>query len=186
MIINIRGTNGSGKSHLIRSLMANYPSVVPIGSAKKADGYLCTGNILPSMRVVGAYTPSGGGCDGISIQEEICNRVREYSKISDVVLFEGILISRTFERYLNLSKELLPNHTIFAFLDTPLDVCIERVKARRIAKGNEKPLNLRSLTDTWTRHKPLYKKYLAHKLDARWVPYQTAADDIWGWICPIS
>ena len=139
MILNIRGTHGSGKSWLVHQLLSkgNEPITNGYGSILGYELPWCGGS------VVGKYVTACGGCDGIKTADEVCSRVREFSKRFDHVVFEGILVSHTFKRYSALANEL--DNFWFLFLDTPLAMCISRVKARRKAKGNTKPFDPRNV-----------------------------------------
>jgi hypothetical protein len=98
--------------------------------------------LLPNsgkLRVVGRYTTDCGGCDGIQPYSLIWPRVCEYAKLGHV-LFEGALISCSYGN-IGRDSEVYGNRMVFAFLDTPLEVCLERVRKRREAKGNFKPLD---------------------------------------------
>jgi hypothetical protein len=148
-IVQVRGTHGSGKSTVVRSLLA--PQTSPDGrlqiaaQALRSDrggqrplGYVC----MNGLTIVGSYETDCGGCDGITKQDEITARVREWSLHSDVV-FEGILASKTYERYAALAREQISRggRYVFAYLNTPLVECLKRVGARRFRRGEDKPLN---------------------------------------------
>lgn len=207
MIINIRGTSGSGKSTVVRSIMA-MGAASPIGdNEKKPDGYIVQ---IPSLDrnvcVVGPYVTACGGCDQISTQDEICDRIRAYSTLGHV-LVEGLLMSHSFARYAALDRELFEKgqHCIWAFLDTPLDVCLDRVRwrreERRAAKGGEfKELNVKNTTDKWNDNRVVYERFGAGrkndwrltpkfgyagppvKLDARLIDYTRAAEQVFEWL----
>jgi len=107
-------------------------------------------------------------------------------------------MSHTFGRYAMLDRDLAKEgtHCIWAFLDTPLDVCLARVTARREAKGNTKPLNPENTTSAWHANRECYKKFVSGsakhwrtapgytptKLDARWVDHTRAVDEIFSWL----
>jgi hypothetical protein len=59
------------------------------------------------------------------------------------VLFEGALVSSSYGSVgVLLNSYAGAGHkAVFAFLDTPLQTCLDRIKARRAAKGNLEPLN---------------------------------------------
>lgn len=147
VIINIRGTGGSGKSyvvyHIIKKLGIKNKIVKNdrpgYRKGNNVVGYRLNGDVL----IVGKYETDCGGCDQIKFQDEICDRVYRFAKKSSVVLFEGLLISGLYSRYLQLSRKLQKeNHEyIWAFLDTSLDECLKRTVRRRIARGNKKPFN---------------------------------------------
>ena len=136
MILDIRGTNGSGKSWVVSQLLEvgfNYPI---LENGKQI------GSIVPSLDlcVVGKYTETGGGCDGLrGGVVEVERLVRLLHRRHGNMVLEGIMVSQLFGRFERLAREL--HDYRFLFLDTPLEVCIERVKARRLTKGNTKPFD---------------------------------------------
>lgn len=144
MIINPRGTHGSGKSYIAHWLISQGDEPIMENGAK-------IGHYIPryELGIVGTYKTACGGCDGVKSADEVCRRVVKFNKEYKNVLFEGILVSHTYGRYSKLAEELGINNFVFAFLDTPLDLCIERVKARRVTKGNNKPLNPANIIKDW-------------------------------------
>jgi hypothetical protein len=140
--INIRGTNGSGKSHLIRSFLAKYETgkiraELPgdlLGIGGKVEAYRTLYRGAP-VYTIGQYETKGGGCDLIPKQDMVCDLVRKYIKQGHV-LFEGVVITTLYSRYFNLSQEV--GGMIWAYLDTPLDKCIKRIERR----GGKKPEDL--------------------------------------------
>lgn len=173
MIINLRGTSGSGKSTAVRYVMAG-GSVSEVRADpvdKHPIGYAVSGAVDGVVSVVGKYTTACGGCDTIKTQDEICGRVRRFATDGHV-LFEGLLISHLFSRYAALSDEL--GGICFGFLDTPLEVCLERVRARRAARGNTKPLNEKNTVQKWHDMRRVYGKFRDAGHNAVWVPNETA------------
>lgn len=137
-IINIRGTNGSGKTTCARNLL---------GGQEYQRGSLgltgVTVNITAGgIAVIGKYSNACGGCDGIKTQDLICEAVREASQQFEHVVFEGMLVSTLFKRYADLSTEL-PGGIVFAYLDTPLLVCLSRIQQR----NGGKPINEQLVAD---------------------------------------
>lgn len=53
---------------------------------------------------------------------------------ASIVIYEGLMISHTIGRLGALTKKYGERH-VMAFLDTPLDVCLERVQQRRDDRG---------------------------------------------------
>lgn len=210
MVINIRGTSGSGKTTLTRGIMAKGIVASMGDNQKKPDGYLVK---LPfaaqPLFIVGSYENTCGGCDAISTQDEICDRVRAYSSLGHVIM-EGLLMSHSFARYAALDRELAETgvKSIWAFLDTPLEVCLDRVRARReaarLAKANPpdfKELNVKNTTDKWKDNQEVYQKFLngkkddwkrdVHKfgytgepvkLDARMIDHTNGVEQVYGWL----
>jgi hypothetical protein len=137
-ILDIRGTHGSGKSWLVRQLLEKFHGRDLFesgdGSPTRPIGYLLPG---PDAAVVGRYRCHSGGCDRIGRADDVCCRIRLLAAAHRHVVLEGILVSHTFQRYnaLALEMEVRQQPYYFCFLDTPLEVCVERVRARRKARG---------------------------------------------------
>lgn len=71
----------------------------------------------------------------------------EYWAPKGHVIWENVLVSANIGRWAVLSKKLEPiNHNVWVFLDTPLQVCIDRVLERR-AKASEDGFNHRQSDD---------------------------------------
>lgn len=177
MIVNIRGTSGSGKTTLMRQFMDHVGDWDQLMSEnmRKVEGY----RSLPdgAFYVLGSYANVCGGCDGIPTQDAVCNRVREYAKHGSV-LFEGLLISHLYTRYLNLAREY-PQGFAFAFLDTPLDVCLERVQARRDARADKlgkprTPLNPDNTVAKWHETHRVANRFVEDGLPVLWLPWEDA------------
>jgi hypothetical protein len=142
--INIRGTNGSGKTHLVRTRMKEV-GAIPYPRRRNLFG----GTSLCSRRVeyyqlgdggvvIGTYENNCGGCDNIQegyirVQQLAMERMPEHPAY---VLFEGVIIGSTYKPWLAFSQKV--GGMLWVFLDTPLDVCVERVQQR----NRGKPINL--------------------------------------------
>ena len=154
-VYDLRGTHGSGKSHVVHTILKTYehwpiveyegqlewrlePDMAQLEKQKAATRL---GYFLPEidLGIIGDYSKVCGGCDGIKTADEVVRRIRLFSRNFERTLLEGVLVAHTFTRYKDLALELGNYH--FLFLDTPLPTCISRVRARRWAKGNEKPLD---------------------------------------------
>ena len=143
-IIQIRGPSGSGKTTLVRQLMEKRGHAVPIErpGKRRYEGY----QVGPGLRIVGDYRRICGGAEGMKL-DEIDRVVREYARHGSVIV-EGLFISASVGRWMQLAIDHAD--VVFAFLRPPLDVCIERVLARRAAAGRPKPFNPR-LAELWRR-----------------------------------
>jgi len=144
MIYNVRGTSGSGKTHLLRQIVNHYDGAEITDETGKIFGYR-----LPArLRVLGRYDDAikGGGVDNITgalvkrfaasggkgnSMDAIEAQVRRWAGAGHHVLFEGLIVTGVWGRWEALAREL-PVH--FLFLDTPLGVCYERVMARNGGK----------------------------------------------------
>lgn len=144
-VFDVRGTHGSGKSWLVHQLlkMHRHDDI--------SQGGVQLGYYLPSLglSVVGTYSNTCGGCDGIKEVNEVVRRVRLFAQTSRHVLLEGILVAHTFKRYSDLATEMSEYGYKFLFLNTPLNTCIARVVARRRRRGDQRPFNPNNLTRDW-------------------------------------
>lgn len=139
MILNIRGTHGSGKSTIVRNILDRYGAEPIACGEDKPQGYRVPLQDGKQLYVVGSYENQCGGCDGIQPYSLIWPRVASYT-LCGHVLFEGALVSSSYGE-IGRSSEAYGDDFVFAFLDTPLEVCLERIRKRREAKGNTKPLD---------------------------------------------
>lgn len=152
MIINIRGTSGAGKTHLVRRIMELYDNKVVFretGEKRKQPlGYILTSKGKKSVALIGHYESPCGGCDTITEMERIFNIVRKAHENGHHVIYEGLLISADIKRTAALHEEGLPL-TVIA-LSTPLEECLASVNARRAARGKMEPVNPKN---TESKHK---------------------------------
>lgn len=151
MIINIRGTNGSGKTTLARSLIE--PDPVPVDlvwyhspTKKDPERRQCVegwGN-PGSFIAIGSYRQGCGGMDTVpsfDLQQQAVRFAAHWPM--DVgrpshVICEGVLASTVAGSWLEFfqNKDNFDGHeVVIAYLDTPLELCLERIKARQIASG---------------------------------------------------
>lgn len=160
-LINIRGTNGSGKSETIRGFLdlsegtANetnrnfLPAEVDLHhytyetKAGKERHGVVTGYAVPAERViiVGKYDTQAGGMDKIKSFEHAFAAIRhavELAKERDykAVLFEGILCSTVFGSWADFDKEMAQAGSKYhwCFLIPPLQTCLDRIQARNGGK----------------------------------------------------
>ncbi len=127
MIFNIRGTSGSGKSHIAHSLL-KYNHEEVLGKDGKIIAYWIK---ELNTYLLGKYSNVCGGCDGIKSADLVCERVEKFMEPN--LVFEGLLVSHSFERYHLLAEKL--GGMVLCFLDTTPEKCIERVYARREERG---------------------------------------------------
>lgn len=131
MLYNIRGANGSGKSTLVRSYIT--PESTQISLADSV-GYL---DSKAGVLVVGKYTTDCGGCDTIKTQAAIKAALLEAVEIAPRVIFEGVLVSTIFGPWLDFSRSV--GGMVWCYLDTPVDMCLQRIYYRNGGKTiNEK------------------------------------------------
>ena len=147
VILRIAGTFGSGKTTAMRGFF-NYPHSV-LMSGKKIAGYQVDASpagIMQPIFVVGKYDNTCGGTDAIKTQAEIAEKILKAHPHGHV-LYEGALVSASGLAG-QVTQAIHPTGCdVYAFLDTPQDLCVERVKGRRLAAGNDKEFDPKNLID---------------------------------------
>lgn len=154
MIINVRGTSGSGKSHLVREVMKLYDGQMLkyVDGRKQPLYYELRKEGRRDLLVPGHYESPCGGCDTISKVESVFNLVRMGDEGGYDVLFEGLLLSADSKHLGALVAEGREVQVIA--LETTLQECLAAVQARRDARAaargeRGKPLNPRNTEQKW-------------------------------------
>ena len=147
VILRIAGTFGSGKTTAMRSFF-EYPNQVLMSGGRIA-GYRVDASqvgVQQPIFIVGKYDNTCGGTDAIKTQAEIAEKILKAHPLGHV-LYEGALVSASGLAG-QVTQAVHPTGCdVYAFLDTPQELCIERVKGRRLAAGNEKEFNPANLID---------------------------------------
>ncbi len=167
-IVNIRGANGSGKSWIIRKLMKEtnatpiYDDPEPGRLIGRVIGY--RGNYKGDpIYFVDSYVTMSGGADWVMKHfgglDDVCDIVRGFAGKGHVI-FEGFIISGLFKRFYELSQEL--GGITWCYMDTPLEVCYERIEARN---KNKTAASGRIRGSSGTRH--VEKKFIASEVTRR-------------------
>lgn len=184
-IVNIRGCNGSGKTTIVRRFLEKLPSTPLGGKPGRPNGYVVEADawgIATPVYVVGSYENTCGGADGITTQEEIADRVVKAHALGHV-LVEGLLMSKSSAGG-HVAPVLKKHGAIFAFLDTPWEVCLERVLARRAAAGNTKPFDpektMRTAYEQCHRSYELLEE--AGGYDIRWLSWRDPITQLVGYL----
>lgn len=158
MIINIRGTNGSGKTYLARQLIGPnpqlvdllwYPSPTKKDPERKAsvEGYGQPGEVV----AIGSYKQGCGGMDTIpsfDLQQRGVRAAYDWKRPQtdhlltrsgrpEHIVCEGVLASTVAGSWLNFFCGFNKDEVLIAYLDTPLEVCLERIRQRQIAAKGE-------------------------------------------------
>ncbi len=158
-IVNLRGTNGSGKSTVAFALIegareiALAPYQTPKGAQRFVAGYH---NPALDLIVVGPYRTQCGGCDGIATQALIKESVKLAARRAQHVFFEGVIVSTLYSGYRVLSDELRAegHHYSWLYLDTPLEVCLARIQTRNGGKPIKEDLvadKIKSIASTFNK-----------------------------------
>lgn len=176
--INVRGCNGSGKTTLLRSLATD--PLCRVSNANLGDLHkpipvtYCPGGIA----IIGDYTPAAAGSttaglDRIKTQAAAKAVAELVGRDPDVkaVLFEGVVVSTIYGPWQEWSKA--NGGMIWAFLDTPLEVCLKRIQER----NGGKPIKEDQVADKHRTIARVREKALADKetvLDLPWQDARTA------------
>ena len=152
-IINIRGSHGSGKSWVVRQVMATLPepdtALFPDG--KHIEGYRWS---APPLFVVGKYVPgvSTGGCDTIKEMDDIERIVITEANVEQHVLFEGIRVNGGHDRWIQAAWKNKQHDWQFFILNTSVETSIENINRRMEEAGKKPGAKAReSVEDHWRR-----------------------------------
>ena len=162
IILRVAGTFGSGKTTAMREFLNNYPAQT-LMKGDKIVGYrldLNEAGITAPVFVVGKYDNTCGGTDAIKTQAEIAEKILKAHPHGHV-LYEGALVSASGLAGQVTQAVHATGCDVYTFLDTPQDVCIERVKGRRLAAGNEKEFDPKNLVDKFNSVVNCYKNLRA-------------------------
>jgi hypothetical protein len=136
MIIQIRGTSGSGKSTVMRKVMDLVGVWEPVYKEGRKQPLYYTSN---GIVVLGHYNSPCGGCDTIGSARAVFDLIKSID--AKIIICEGLLLSEDVK----WSSQLTDLRVIF--LTTPLDQCLTWIAGRREKAGNDKPLNPSNTTN---------------------------------------
>jgi hypothetical protein len=118
--------------------------VVPVhGSDLKPEAYSCG----YFTYVLGSYENTCGGMDTVGTAQEVMGLLDKYSQLGNII-FEGLLQS-TYYGSMGLHSRKYGGDYIYAFLDTPIELCLERVVERRKTSGRNNKFNPQLTIDKW-------------------------------------
>lgn len=126
MVINIRGTSGSGKSYVMRKVLAGLPDARPIHGAlgpKRPEAYFRAGS--KPVAIIGPYGTEIGGCDVVVGSLGIQGCIELFKKYHDrgaSVLFEGLILSSMWGA-VGEWMESVKRECVIVHLSTSLEDC---------------------------------------------------------------
>jgi predicted ABC-type ATPase len=192
--LNIRGSNGAGKTTLMRCLARSpecrlVPVHQPLHRAEdkgvkpekvgKPKGKPIVATVTPEgIALLGDYTPAAvgttAGCDRISRQDDVKAALVAAAAIPGVelVIFEGIIVGTIYGPWQEWSKA--NGGMIWAFLDTPLEVCLKRIQER----NGGKPIKEDQVADKHRTIARVREKALADGETVRDIHWETALKDL--------
>lgn len=149
MILNVRGTNGSGKSTIVRAILDRFTSTPIYGvlGPKKPEAYRLLLKDDKILFLLGPYQTPAGGADCIQPYDNIPILVDKYAKLGHVLL-EGVLVSK-IKGQLGACFEKYGKAAVMLFLDTSQEDCIKAVQARRNERGDDRPFNPHNLIEAF-------------------------------------
>jgi guanylate kinase len=133
-IINIRGTSGSGKTHLMRRIMARFKDLTPEYQTGRKRPLFYTNCLIA---VLGSYESACGGCDTIKLATDALEAAAWHYSQGRHVLMEGLLMSHEVNHTLELHRKYPGALRVF-ILNTDIEKCLEQVNARRKARMGDK------------------------------------------------
>lgn len=138
-IIKLGGVNGSGKTTVARAIIKAAHALPAQWAGNKKTPNMYVGDYQGhEVLVLGSYETACGGMDTISDKDERLAMVKwaaESAAKGGIVFFEGLITGKTYGALGALSEEHYAKGWpwLYAFMETPFDVCVERVLARRKA-----------------------------------------------------
>ncbi len=138
-VINIKGTNGSGKStvpiHMLHAETEWCYLTVSRDDKKPVATYAKTYDVV----ILGAYLSGTncGGCDYLSDTQEVKRILRALWRKDVHIIFEGIIvgdIKSTFYNMMNAFNTIHKRHISFCFMGTRYAECLKRIQRRNGGK----------------------------------------------------
>lgn len=193
MILQIRGTSGTGKTTIMRTLMT-VAECVPhkVEPGKRKDRVIAYKGKWDELDVIvlGNYeNPGTGGCDCINEIETVVQLVDEYAAPSHrkngdhraIIIFEGLLLAHSWGRMGEFVHEKYGHRYMNAFLSTTCEDAINNVMARRLRAGADNTPErvakiVKNIEADYYRVELAYKRVIARGGQLIDVPYKNASE----------
>lgn len=144
-VIKLGGTNGSGKTTVATALLEVAKGLPDKWAGNKKNPNFYRGEYRGlEVLVLGSYASACGGMDTISDKHERLAFVEWACQPGRIVFFEGLITGKTYGALGELSEQHVyanRGRWLYAFMDTPFEVCVARVLQRRQAAGNHNPFD---------------------------------------------
>jgi len=141
-IIKIMGCSGAGKTTAARSILDTSHDSLALRNANGKDEAYSTlhQGVSGPVYLLGNYRGANcGGMDTIGSAAEAIRLVGKYASLGHVV-HEGLLQS-TYYGAMGTDSLQYGDRYVYALLDTPIELCLERVVQRREANGSTNKFN---------------------------------------------
>lgn len=133
MIISLRGTNGSGKSTIVREVMRLYWNRIEIQypGRRKPTGYVLRPRQVSgrNLFVPGHYEIANGGVDTLPDLPTAYDLIKKHHLLGMNVLYEGKNMSDGVTHILGIMQENKPAIHV-ALIDEPVKKCVAAVRER--------------------------------------------------------
>jgi hypothetical protein len=187
-VVAIKGTNGSGKSTAVRALIDHLGKQSILRVNSKEAGYRCKYED-GSLFVLGKYkTAACGGLDSsFSYGGAADDLLLCIDKLAPQghVCCEGVIAIASYghQRMTRFAEKLKRrgHRMIFARIDTPAELCVERVKRRRLEAGNVKPFNPEGLLHKYESILKSQEKLRQAGYDVRILPHEEPLQTLLRW-----
>jgi len=183
MIIQLRGTSGSGKSTAVRRIMEGFVAgsnarFDPVYVAKRKQPLYYEYGEEPETRVIvlGHYESPCGGCDTIGSAREVFELIESIQCKARFVICEGLLLSEDTKWSVQLKNLRV------LFLTTPIERCLAQIKSRRAEAGNEKELDPRNTVNRVATIERARGKLLEAGVDCRRCSPEQAPKIVLSWL----
>lgn len=151
-VLKLHGCSGAGKTTVMRSYMqsADRMHEITLDGAKRPEAYVLEFDEWKDDPVIilGSYKNNCGGMDSFpSDAPSIIKAIEHYRELGHV-MFEGLLLS-TYFGAVGKYMDSLGDDAIFAFMDTPIITCLERVTHRRDVQQSKNKFNPQNTIDKY-------------------------------------
>lgn len=158
-IVKLHGCSGAGKTTVARSILigANEINEITPEGQKNPEAYVChyPDYDVPIV-VLGSYKNNCGGMDTIDSAAKAIEMVHAYHEIGHV-FHEGLLQS-TYYGVMGKDSEQFGDDYVYAFLNTPVIICLDRIVRRRELAGSKNKFDPQLTIDKFNTIERLKKK----------------------------
>ncbi len=173
-VIQIRGGNGSGKTHVARQIMSRFTF---IKENKLPSGVII--NVYDQFISIGKYHGGivCGGADTVKTPTLVWDTIIDCIAHKNV-LVEGILTSTVYAPVMELKVRLdkVPASLHLLCLSTEFDQCVANVNSRRADAGKGPLERLVNLETNHKKHLSSARKFRAAGMNPRWVSADEAVE----------
>lgn len=161
IIINVRGSNASGKTTTVREFIKSYGDDTAIEQV--------AGNIVTrcgsDAYVLGRYDRKNGGCDGYSGREQVLAAIRAIikEKRPRIIVYEGMIYSKTVKMARDISQMFIGQG--YRYKGVYLRCSFAEVIRRLEARNEGKAYDILSVKKTYDACYSTYKSIKAEGLD---------------------